>query len=154
MICTSVFDKEESAGNCWNQANIPVILNHINENGPLGGHLYLVDHGSTDCGSRITWFHYFNTVRHILSIFAYHNKHIYLYVCLSVLYLWYTTAYKYIFTSWARSIFTPILLPWISNVVVIDVFITTPTRQTSVLKAWKYYGHTASHSVSHSPASV
>ena len=75
MICTSVLGKQESAGNCWNQANIPVILNHVDENGPLGGHLYLVDHGS-----RITWFHYFKTVRHILSIFAYHNEYIYMYV--------------------------------------------------------------------------
>ena len=57
-------------------------------------------------------------------------------------------------TSRARSIFTPTLQAWITNAVVIDVFITTPTRRKSVLKAWKYYAHTASHSVSHSPASV
>ena len=36
----------------------------------------------------------------------------------------------------------------------IDVFITTPTRWKSVLKAWKYYAHTASHSVSHFPALI
>ena len=45
-------------------------------------------------------------------------------------------------------------LAWIANAVVIDVFITTPTRRKSVLKAWKYYAHTAIHSVSHSPASM
>ena len=43
---------------------------------------------------------------------------------LSVLYLWYTTTYKYISTSRARSIFTPTLQTWIANnAVVIDVFI-------------------------------
>ena len=57
-----------------------MILNHVDENGPLGGHLYLVDHGSTDRGSRITWIHYFKTVCHISSIFAYHNEHIYVFV--------------------------------------------------------------------------
>ena len=39
------------------------------------------------------------------------------------------------FTSRARSIFTPTLQAWIANAVMIDVFITTPTRQKSVLKA-------------------
>ena len=38
-----------------------------------GGHLYLADR-------RITWIRYFKTVRHISSIFAYHNKHIYVFV--------------------------------------------------------------------------
>ena len=78
-------------------------------------------------------------------------------MCLSVLYLWYTTTYKYISTSRARSIFTPgqhFRLAWIANAVVIDVFITTPTRRKSVLKTWKYYADTASHSVSHSLAPV
>ena len=50
MIRTPVFGKQESAGNCWNQADIPMILYHVDENGPLGGHLYLVDHGSMDRG--------------------------------------------------------------------------------------------------------
>ena len=75
-------------------------------------------------------------------------------MCLSVLYLLYTTTYKYISMSWARSIFTPTLQPWIANAVVIDVFIATSTRRKSVLKAWKYYAHTTSHSVSHFPAPV
>ena len=75
-------------------------------------------------------------------------------MCLSVLYLWYTTTYKCIPTSQARLIFTPTLQPWITNAVEIDVFITTPTRWKSALKVWKYYAHTASHSVSQSPAPV
>ena len=57
-------------------------------------------------------------------------------MCLSVLYLWYTTTYKYISTSQVTLIFTPTLQTWIANVVVIDVFITTLTRWKSVLKAW------------------
>ena len=37
------------------------------------GYLYLAD-------QRITWIRYFKTVQRILSIFAYHNEHIYVYV--------------------------------------------------------------------------
>ena len=36
MIRKSLFGKQEPAENCWNQirnqANIPIILNHVNEN--------------------------------------------------------------------------------------------------------------------------
>ena len=51
-----------------------------------------------------------------------------MYMSLSVLYLSHTMTYKYICTSQARSIFTPTLQLWIANAVVIDFFITTPTR--------------------------
>ena len=79
---------------------------------------------------------------------------------LSVFYLWYTTTYKYIsiyITGYAcRSIFTPTLQSGIDRhmIGVIDVFITIPTRRKSVLKAWKYYAHTASQTVSYFPAVV
>ena len=107
--------------------------------------------GSQINGSR--GFAIFKTVQHISSIFAYH-KNISMCMCLSGLYLWYTATYKYISTSQARLLFTPTLQPWITNAVMIDVFITIPTRRKSVIKAWKYYAHTANHSVSHSPAPV
>ena len=48
-----------------------------------------------------------DSTTHIINFresFAYHNEHTYLYVCLSVLHLWYTTTYKYISMSRARSI--------------------------------------------------
>ena len=53
-------------------------------------------------GSRITWIRYFKTVRRLSSIFAY----ISMCMCLSILYLWYTTTYRYISTSRARSIYS------------------------------------------------
>ena len=97
------------------------------------------------------WIRYFKTVQHISSIFADHNDHIhvYVFVCFE-----FATTYKYISTSWDRLIFIPTLQPWIANAVVNDGFITTPTRRKSVLKARKYYAHTVSYSVSHSPAPV
>ena len=66
--------------------------------------------------------------------FCYHNEHIYVYVFVCFVFVIYYMTYKYFPTSWARSIFISTLQPWIA-IVVIDVFITTPTRQKSVLKA-------------------
>ena len=83
---------------------------------------------------RITWIHYFKTVRHISSIFAYHNENIFVYVFVCFAFVIYYDLQVH-FTSRARSIFTPTLQPWIANAVVTDVFITTPTTQNSVLKA-------------------
>ena len=122
----------------------------------IKGHLYLADQQITDQqvnGShRFAISRLYDTYHQFLLIIM----NISMFICFSVLYLWYTMTYKYISTSWAMLIFTPtlVLQPWIANAVVIDVFITTPTRPKSVLKAWKYYSHTVSHSVSHSPAPV
>ena len=113
-------------------------------------HLYLVDHGSQINGSHgFTVSRLYDTYHQFLLIVM----NMSMCMCLSVLYLWYTTTYKYISMSHTRSIFNPTLQPWIA-IVIINVFITTLTRRISVLKAQKYCAHTASHSVSHSPALV
>ena len=120
---------------------------------PSNGHLYLADYGSTD--RRLT--------DHMDSLFQDCTTHIVIVgvilnismcICVSVLYLWYITTYKYISTSQARSIFTVQTLQSLIAIVVIDVYITTSTRQKCVLKAWKYYVHTVNHTVSHSPTLV
>ena len=65
--------------------------------------------------------------------------------------LWLTSI---ISMSQARLIFTVLTLQSDITIVVTDVYITTPTRLKSVLKAWKYCGHTVSHICQPFPALV
>ena len=61
----------------------------------LLGHLYLADHGSTDCGSTDHMDLLFqDCTTHIASIFAYNNEHIYVYVFVCFVFVIYGTLQK------------------------------------------------------------